>query len=56
MCEFNIETDVEEEWRDRKDWIDVPQDSNKWLDFVKKVTKTSGSVKCGEFIDVLSKG
>jgi len=26
------------------------------MDFVKKVTKIPGSVKCGEFIDELSEG
>jgi hypothetical protein len=56
MWEDNIKTDVKEVWRDRKNLTHVPQDSNKWLDFVKKVTKISGSVKCGEFVDELNKG
>lgn len=56
MWEDNIKTDLKEVWRDTKNQIHVPQDSKNWLEFVNKVTKTSGPVKCGEFIDELSKG
>jgi len=33
------------------DWIAVAQDGDRWRAFVKAIMKSSGSIKCWEFID-----
>jgi len=38
------------------DWINLPQDRDRWLSLVNAVMDLRGSIKCGEFLDQLRTG
>ena len=33
------------------DWIDLAQDRDRWRTLFERGNETSGSIKCGEFLD-----
>ena len=47
----NIRTDLQEVGYGYMDWIWLAQDRDRWRTLVSAVMNTSGSVKCGEFLD-----
>ena len=47
----NIRMDLQEVGCGYRDWIGLVQDRDSWRTLVSAVMKTSGSVKCGEFLD-----
>ena len=49
--EDNIKMDFQEVECWDMDWIGLAQDRDRWRTFVNAVMETSGSIKCGEFLD-----
>ena len=48
----NIRMDLQEEGCGGMEWIEMAQDnSNGWRALLNAIVKTSGSIKCGEFLD-----
>jgi len=47
----NIRTDLQEVGCGYMDWIGMAQDRDRWRTLLGAVMNTSGSVKCGEFLD-----
>jgi hypothetical protein len=48
--------DLQEVGREGMDWIDLAQDTDRWLALVNAVMNLQGSIKCREFLDYLRTG
>jgi len=51
---YHIITDLQEEGLESKDWIPEAKDKERWLALVNKVMNFRGSIKCGEFLELLT--
>ena len=54
--ENNIKIDLQEMGCGNMDWIDLAEDWDRWWALVNAVMNLRGSVKCGEFLDLLRTG
>ena len=52
-CLDNIKVDLEEVGRGCGDWMGLAQDRDRWRALVSTVKNFRGSIKCGEFLDLL---
>jgi hypothetical protein len=50
VWEDNIKMNFQEFGGGRGDWIELAQDRDRWRALVSTVKKTSGFIKCGEFL------
>jgi hypothetical protein len=54
--EDNINMDLQEVGWESMDWTDLAQDRDRWWALSKCGKESSGSTKCGEFLDNLRTG